>query len=82
MIAAGATHIAFGPPLGPDFNEALRLSGERVLPYFRDSGGRWRVPRAITRGTTLPTPVCNPEICDECKQCGPAASVPDAVDPS
>ena len=35
LIAAGATHIAFGPPLGPDFYAALELIGSRVLPYFR-----------------------------------------------
>ena len=35
LIAAGATHVCFGPPLGPDFDTALRLLGEQVLPYFR-----------------------------------------------
>ena len=35
LIAAGATHVAFGPPLGPDFYAALELIGRRVLPYFR-----------------------------------------------
>lgn len=35
MIAAGATHIAFGPPLGPDFDEALDLLAKDVLPHFR-----------------------------------------------
>ena len=34
MIAAGATHIAFGPPLGPDFDEALHLLATEVLPHF------------------------------------------------
>ncbi len=40
IIAAGATHIAFGPPLGPDFYAALSLIGERILPYFRADGER------------------------------------------
>ncbi len=35
MIAAGATHIAFGPPLGPDFDEALDLLAKDVLPHFK-----------------------------------------------
>lgn len=34
MIAAGATHIAFGPPLGPDVDEALHLLATEVLPHF------------------------------------------------
>ncbi|MEX1147697.1 MAG: LLM class flavin-dependent oxidoreductase, partial [Sphingomonadales bacterium] len=38
MINAGATHIAFGPPLGPDFDEALDLIATEVLPHFK--GGR------------------------------------------
>ena len=38
LIAAGATHISFGPPLGPDPHAALKLIGERILPYFRNSG--------------------------------------------
>lgn len=35
IIESGATHIAFGPPLGPDFDEALELLGTEVLPYFK-----------------------------------------------
>lgn len=35
LIDAGADNVAFGPPLGPDPGEALRLLGERVLPHFR-----------------------------------------------
>jgi 5,10-methylenetetrahydromethanopterin reductase len=38
LVAAGATHISFGPPLGPDPLAALRLLGRQVLPYFRNSG--------------------------------------------
>lgn len=34
-LAAGVTHVNFGPPLGPDPDEAIRLLGSRVLPYFR-----------------------------------------------
>ena len=34
LIDAGATHIAFGPPHGPDFYETIQLLGENVLPYF------------------------------------------------
>jgi 5,10-methylenetetrahydromethanopterin reductase len=35
LIEAGATNIAFGPPLGPDFGAALELLATEVLPYFR-----------------------------------------------
>jgi len=35
LVDAGATSIAFGPPLGPDFNEALHLIATEVLPQFR-----------------------------------------------
>ncbi|QIB67321.1 LLM class flavin-dependent oxidoreductase [Kineobactrum salinum] len=34
MLAAGATHIAFGPPLGPDFDEALDIIAKDILPHF------------------------------------------------
>ena len=35
MIEAGVTHVAFGHPLGPDFEEALRLIGQEIIPQFR-----------------------------------------------
>lgn len=35
MAAAGVTHVAFGHPLGPDFNEAVDLIGKEVLPHFK-----------------------------------------------
>ncbi len=34
MIAAGVTHVAFGHPLGPDFDEAVDLIGSQILPHF------------------------------------------------
>lgn len=34
LIDAGATNIAFGPPLGPDFLAALELLATEVLPQF------------------------------------------------
>jgi 5,10-methylenetetrahydromethanopterin reductase len=34
LIEAGATNIAFGPPLGPDFFAALELIATDVLPQF------------------------------------------------
>ena len=36
LVAAGAKHLSFGPPLGPDPLAAIRLLGEAVLPRFRD----------------------------------------------
>jgi 5,10-methylenetetrahydromethanopterin reductase len=35
LVDMGATHLSFGPPLGPDRAAALRLLGERVLPALR-----------------------------------------------
>lgn len=37
MIAAGVTHVAFGHPLGPDFEEALDLIGREILPHFTNT---------------------------------------------
>jgi 5,10-methylenetetrahydromethanopterin reductase len=34
LVAAGATHLSFGPPLGPDPYRAIELLGSHVLPYF------------------------------------------------
>jgi 5,10-methylenetetrahydromethanopterin reductase len=34
LVAAGATHLSFGPPLGPDRLEAIRILG-RVVTHFR-----------------------------------------------
>jgi len=35
LAEAGITEIGFGGPLGPDIKEAIRLMGEKVIPYFR-----------------------------------------------
>ena len=35
LVADGATHLSFGPPLGPDFGEALRILGE-VARHFKN----------------------------------------------
>jgi 5,10-methylenetetrahydromethanopterin reductase len=35
LVEAGARHLSFGPPLGPDPLEAVALLGREVLPYFR-----------------------------------------------
>ena len=34
LVAAGVTHLSFGPPLGPDLGEAVRLLGQ-VIDHFR-----------------------------------------------
>ena len=34
LVAAGVTHLSFGPPLGPDPETAVRMLGEKVLPHF------------------------------------------------
>ncbi len=35
LVAGGATHLSFGPPLGPDFGEALRILGNVVRHFKR-----------------------------------------------
>jgi 5,10-methylenetetrahydromethanopterin reductase len=35
LVAAGARHVSFGPPLGPDRRGAIRLLGEQVIPQLR-----------------------------------------------
>jgi 5,10-methylenetetrahydromethanopterin reductase len=34
LVAAGVTHLSFGPPLGPDRLTAIRLLGQ-VIAHFR-----------------------------------------------
>jgi 5,10-methylenetetrahydromethanopterin reductase len=35
LIEQGATHISFGPPLGPDPLRAVNLIGQEVVPELR-----------------------------------------------
>lgn len=35
LVAAGARHVSFGPPLGPDLEHAVRALGAGVLPVLR-----------------------------------------------
>ncbi len=35
LVAEGARHLSFGPPLGPDPLGAVEELGRKVLPYFR-----------------------------------------------
>jgi 5,10-methylenetetrahydromethanopterin reductase len=35
LVEAGARHLSFGPPLGPDRLAAIHLLGEHVLSHFR-----------------------------------------------
>jgi len=35
LVALGAKHLSFGPPLGPDPLEAIEVLGREVLPHFR-----------------------------------------------
>ena len=35
LVAAGAEHLSFGPPLGPDLNQAVGLLGD-VIQHFRE----------------------------------------------
>ena len=35
LQAMGVNHISFGPPLGPDVGEAVRLLGKTLVPHFK-----------------------------------------------
>ncbi|HWK49513.1 MAG TPA: LLM class flavin-dependent oxidoreductase, partial [Steroidobacter sp.] len=35
LIAAGADHVSFGTPTGPDPAQAMHLVGTQILPHFR-----------------------------------------------
>jgi 5,10-methylenetetrahydromethanopterin reductase len=35
LVEMGVNHISFGPPVGPDIDEAIRVIGRDVIPYFR-----------------------------------------------
>jgi 5,10-methylenetetrahydromethanopterin reductase len=37
LVEMGVTHLSFGPPLGPDLAEAVRLIGKEVIPHFREN---------------------------------------------
>jgi 5,10-methylenetetrahydromethanopterin reductase len=37
LVSTGLTHVRIGPPLGPDPAETIRLIGEEIIPYFRES---------------------------------------------
>jgi len=37
LVRLGATHLSFGPPLGPDPVAAVRLLGEQVLPALEEA---------------------------------------------
>jgi 5,10-methylenetetrahydromethanopterin reductase len=39
LQAAGATHLSFGPPLGPNVREAVDVLGTEVLPALDRTGG-------------------------------------------
>jgi 5,10-methylenetetrahydromethanopterin reductase len=35
LIKSGLKHIRFGPPLGPDPKETIRIIGEEIIPHFK-----------------------------------------------
>jgi len=37
LLGMGLTHVRFGPPLGPDPEETIRLIGEEIIPHFRET---------------------------------------------
>ncbi len=38
LIDRGLAHVRFGPPLGPDPAETIRLIGEKIIPHLREGG--------------------------------------------
>jgi 5,10-methylenetetrahydromethanopterin reductase len=36
LVSKGLRHVRFGPPLGPDPRETIRLIGEEIIPHFED----------------------------------------------
>lgn len=40
VVALGATHLSFGPPLGPDPLKAIEILGRDVIPHFRPDSKR------------------------------------------
>lgn len=44
LIVAGARHISFGPPLGPDIFQAINVLGREVVPALRAASGAARAP--------------------------------------
>jgi 5,10-methylenetetrahydromethanopterin reductase len=34
LVQRGVKHLSFGPPLGPDPEEAIRTLGKEILPRF------------------------------------------------
>jgi 5,10-methylenetetrahydromethanopterin reductase len=36
LVREGLRHIRFGPPLGPNSEDAIRFIGEKIIPYFKD----------------------------------------------
>ena len=37
LMKMGLRHIRFGPPLGPDPVETIRLLGEEIIPYLKEN---------------------------------------------
>ncbi|MBL8166401.1 MAG: 5,10-methylene tetrahydromethanopterin reductase, partial [Anaerolineae bacterium] len=35
LVASGARHLSFGPPLGPDVLAAIMMIGKHIIPHFR-----------------------------------------------
>ncbi|MEZ4667014.1 MAG: LLM class flavin-dependent oxidoreductase [Anaerolineae bacterium] len=35
LVSMGVRHISFGPPLGPNIEEAIRAIGQNIIPHFR-----------------------------------------------
>jgi 5,10-methylenetetrahydromethanopterin reductase len=39
LIDAGAVHLSFGPPIGPEIIDSVRLIGTQALPRLRAAAG-------------------------------------------
>jgi 5,10-methylenetetrahydromethanopterin reductase len=62
LVEQGATHLSFGPPLGPDPLRAVELLGRQVVPGLRGlaTAPPTTAPRATAPPTTAPPTIAPP----------------------
>ncbi|GIH21714.1 hypothetical protein Aph01nite_00240 [Acrocarpospora phusangensis] len=80
LRAAGAEHLSFGPPLGPDPREAVELLGSEVLPALTATKPTATKP-AVIRLTAIEPPATEPPVI-EVTATEPTATEPTATKPA
>jgi 5,10-methylenetetrahydromethanopterin reductase len=56
LVALGARHLSFGPPLGPDASAAMALLAKDVLPALRRMHRMEATPVAAVGSSSNPQP--------------------------